>query len=183
MEALSGRISAGAALLDVGAGVGALTLELLRLGAGTATVVEAAPAYLEAARREAARRGLSDRINFLEGDFARLASSIAPAEIVMMDRVVCCYPEFEPLLKAGLERTQRLFAYSYPQDRWYVRLMVGLENLIRRLRRNPFRTLVHPAAAMAARISNLGFRQAHGCGTMVWRVELWERSPDATARA
>jgi SAM-dependent methyltransferase len=166
----------GSTVLDVGAGIGALSFELLAAGAARATAVEAAPAYLTAAREEAGRRNFSDRFELVHGDFVTVAGSIAPAEVVAMDRVVCCYPAYQPLLEAALQRSRRLFAFSYPRDRWHVRAMVAVQNLGRALFRNPFRTFVHSARDIDALIERHGFSRMQRCQTMVWSADLYVRT-------
>ena len=169
------RAGGGKSLLDIGAGIGALSFELLGGGFSRSLAVDAAPAYVAAARAEAAARGLGDRLNVLEGDFTRLAEPAEPADVVVMDRVVCCYPEFRPLLERALRSGGRLFAYSYPRDRWYVRLVVGLENVARAALRNPFRAVVHSAEAMEACITGEGFARVSRSGTLAWAVEVYVR--------
>ena len=50
-------------LLDIGAGIGALTFELLNTGFGHATAVDASSAYVAAGREETVRRGLTHDLN------------------------------------------------------------------------------------------------------------------------
>src|SRR5262245_42004305 len=59
----------GATLLDVGAGIGAIQLELLGAGLARAESVDATEAYVETARAEATRRGFGDRVSGRVGDF------------------------------------------------------------------------------------------------------------------
>jgi magnesium-protoporphyrin O-methyltransferase len=174
------RAGGGQSLLDIGAGIGALSLELLSAGFSRSLAVDAAPAYVATARAEAEARGLGDRLNVLEADFTRLAEPGAPVDVVVMDRVVCCYPEFRPLLERALRSARRLFAYSYPRDRWYVRLVVGLENVVRAARRNPFRAAVHSAQAMQACITGEGFTRASRSGTLAWAVDVYVRDARKT---
>ena len=110
------------ALLDVGGGLGVLTLDLLDLGMSRAVVVEASSAYLAAASEEAARRGRSTSIQFVHGDFLAVTNQLPRSTVVTLDRVVCCYPFFESLLEQALGHAERGFAFSYPRDRWYVRV-------------------------------------------------------------
>lgn len=166
----------GDTVLDIGAGIGALSFELLAGGFRSATAVDAAPAYLAAARSEAERRGRSDVFTTLEGDFVDLDRAVPPADVVVMDRVVCCYPAAEPLLDAAFTHGRRLLGMSYPRDRWYVRLVMGIENVTRRLKRNPFQTFVHRAAAMESAAARHGFRQVAKGGFFVWAVVLYERN-------
>ena len=93
-----------------------------------------------------------------------------------MDRVVCCYPSFRPLLDAAISHARRTLAHSYPRDRWYVRLGIWFNNFNRRLRRNPFRTFVHPPAEMHTIASQQGFRLKGSVTTRIWCIEVWERS-------
>lgn len=165
-----------ATLLDVGAGIGILTHELLALTNGSATLVDASDAFLETARQEAERRGHRHRCQLSRGDFVELAPTLAPAAVVAMDRVVCCYPAFVPLLEAALGHAERGFAFSYPRDRWYVRAGVALENLPRRLGRNAFRVLVHPPAEMQALVESRGFALVSRRSTLAWSVEVWRRA-------
>ncbi len=173
------RAGGGASLLDIGAGIGALSFELLARGLTRACAVDASPAYVAAARAEADARGLADRFSVVEGDFARLGDADEPADVVTMDRVVCCYPEFRPLLERAARSSRRLLALSYPRDRWDVRLVVWLTNVFRAAVGNPFRAAVHPAAAMEACITAQGFRREARTGTLVWAVDLYVRARPA----
>ena len=168
-------------MLDVGAGVGGLSFELLAAGAERATAVEVAPAYLAAARDEANRRKLSHRLNLVSGDFVAIAGDIEPADVVAMDRVVCCYPACDVLLEAGARRSRRLFAFSYPRDRWYVRLVVTVQNLARALLRNPYRGFVHSRAAMEALLERQGFSRRQRHETLAWAADLYARRDDASS--
>ena len=111
-----------ATLLDIGGGIGAIHHELLDGTARKATHVDASAAYLRAAEAEAARRGHADRVTFLHADFTDVASEIPPADIVTLDRVVCCYPDFHSLLTAAASRSRRLLALTYPRETWYMRI-------------------------------------------------------------
>jgi SAM-dependent methyltransferase len=169
------RAGAGQTVLDVGAGIGAASFELLAAGFATAFTVDASPAYVAVARREAQARGLAGRMTILEGDFLAASATVPAADAVVMDRVVCCYPDYRPLLEQALQRGNRLFAFSYPRDRWYVRLVVALENLWRAVTRNAFRAVVHSATAMEDLILANGFRRASRTGTLAWCVDVYLR--------
>lgn len=166
---------AGQTLLDIGAGIGAASFELLGAGFATAVAVDAAPSYVAVARREAETRGLPHRMTVLEGDFVVMAETVAAADAVVMDRVVCCYPDFRSLLEQALLHSRQLFGYSYPRDRWYVRLVVALENLWRAVTRNPFRSTVHPVAAMEAVIAAHGFRRTSRSTSLAWATDVYVR--------
>ena len=165
----------GKTVLDVGAGIGALGFELLAACVERVTAVEAAPAYVAAAREEAGRRHVSARLALVPGDFVSVAGDVMPADVVTMDRVVCCYPAYQPLLEAALRRSRRLFAFSYPRDRWYVRAAVRMQNLGRILIRNPFRGFVHSAQAMETLLQQHGFVRIERRKTLKWSADLYGR--------
>ena len=113
--------------------------ELLRAGAAQASGVEAAPAYLAAAREEAARQGHAERLRLHRGDFVALAPELPPADIVTLDRVICCYPDLPALVGLSAAHARRVYGLVYPRDTWWVKVGLALGNLALRLRRNPFR--------------------------------------------
>jgi len=162
-------------LLDIGAGVGALTFELLGLGMSRAIVVEASTAYLAAASQEAARRGCAGATQFVHGDFLSIASGLPDAAVVTLDRVICCYPAYVPLLEEALRHAQLCFAFSYPRDLWRVHAALAVENGVRRLASNPFRAFVHPADQMERIVENAGFRLTSRRQTWSWCVDVHVR--------
>ena len=163
-------------LLDIGAGIGALTFEMLGAGATRAIAVDASPAYIATASREAARRNCLDAIQFICDDFLEAAPQIPSAAIVTLDRVVCCYPASIPLLTAAIRRAELRFAFSYPRDLWYVRVWNAILNDKRRLTGNPFRTYIHSAADMTQAVTAAGFRLISRRGTWEWSVDVYTRS-------
>jgi len=162
-------------LLDVGAGIGVLTFELLHAGFEHATAVDASSAYVACGREEAARRRLAARVDWVEGNFVDLAPGLPLADVVTLDRVVCCYPAYEPLLTAALDRASHAIGLSYPRDRWYVRGVMALENGLRRLRGGAFRTFVHSPASMIALLRTRGFRLVGRRTTVAWSVDVFAK--------
>ncbi len=166
---------ASGTLLDVGAGFGALALDLLDLGVSQATIVEASSAYLAAASDEAVRRGRTDSIRFVHGDFLAVTDQLRPSTVVTLDRVVCCYPFHEPLLDRALDLAEQGFALSYPRDVWYLRFGMWLENASRKRQGNPFRTFVHPVTRMQQLIAQAGFRLVSRRTTLIWAADVFAR--------
>jgi magnesium-protoporphyrin O-methyltransferase len=178
LGAVAVLLKTGDSLLDIGGGVGVIGFELLARGVRSATLIDASPAYADAARGEAERRQLVDRLAVASGDFTGLAAAVAPAHVVTMHRVICCYPNYSTLLKAAVGHSRRLLAFSYPRDTWYVRAWVALQNLRRRAAGNGFRTFVHDPMAMEAIVTRGGFHRVHRRFTLGWCVELYERPAD-----
>jgi SAM-dependent methyltransferase len=170
----TGRIEG--VLLDVGAGIGGLTFELLGHGVGRAIAVDASAANLAAATEEATRRGQMGAVQFVQGDFLDVAPEIPHATVVTLDRVICCYPLYASLLEESLRHAERYFAFSYPRDLWYVRLAIAFENAVRRIRGNPFRAFVHPVDRMRHVIEGAGFRLVSRRQTLQWSADVYVRS-------
>jgi len=160
-------------LLDIGSGVGALAFELVERGLTEAIGVDLSSAYVAAASEEAARRGQTASVRFVHGDFVGIAGQLLEVDIVTLDRVICCYPEYEPLLDESARHAARCFALSYPRDVWFVRAWVGLQNLARQLCRNPFRTFVHSASAMEHVILRAGFELVSRRCTRTWSADVY----------
>lgn len=168
-------------LLDVGSGVGSLTFGLLERGITHAIAVDASSAYNGVARQEAERLGRAGAVQFVHGDFVTVASELPVAALVTLDRVVCCYPSFGPLLDAAIRHADRCLALSYPREVWYVHLGVRLENGLRRLTKNSFRTFVHPVARMEQMIRAAGFDLSSRRETWMWSVDVYERQTSETS--
>ncbi len=166
----------GASVLDVGGGVGAIELELLQAGADRATNVELSPGYEQEARALLAERGLLDRVDRRIADFVSAADSIEPHDIVVMHRVVCCYPHADALVDTAAARASRRLVLTYPQERWIVRLGGRVLNVFLRLSGTDFRTYVHPIEQMVAAARRNGLeletREPHG---LVWESAAFAR--------
>jgi spermidine synthase len=180
LEALQREGIKDATVLDIGGGIGAIQQELLDAGADRATSVEASAAYLRAAREEAERRGHSDRISYEAGDFVALADRIEPADVVTLDRVICCYPDMESLVSRSADRALRLYGLVYPQDRWWIALGIRVSNGIMRVSRRAFRAHLHRTSAVDAVARRHGLRPklARRLGP-VWQVVLYAREPQS----
>ena len=177
LELLAPYRSAGSTVLDIGGGIGIIDHELLQTGAASAVLVDGSPAPLEVARQEARRLNLFDRMVFVEGDFARRAAAIDPADIVTLDRVVCCYPDAEALVGLSAARVRTAYGLVLPRDRRLTRIATRLENLVYRLRRRTFRSYVHPTARVDEIATANGLRLGAERYTAYWRVVVYDRHP------
>jgi magnesium-protoporphyrin O-methyltransferase len=166
-------------VLDVGAGIGVLTQQLLEAGARRAVLVDISSAYLAAAAERLNQAGLSDRVQFRHGDIIELAPELDDADVVTLDKVICCYPDAPALIASSTSRARKYYAASYPRDRLVVRLAIWLENLSRSLRGNPFRAFVHPVRSVEALIRRSGFEVVSVEQTLFWRCALFIRTAGA----
>lgn len=173
----------GATLLDVGGGIGAIQHELFRAGLTGATQVDASAPYLEAARTEAERAGRGDRTTFVYGDFVEVAGDVPEADLVTLDRVICCYPHLEALLGASVGRTRRVLGLVYPRERWGTRVALTAANLWLRIRGSAFRVFLHSPTRVQALVRAAGFRPERTGHTFLWRVETYVREEPTTSEA
>ena len=169
----------GRTLLDIGGGVGAVHHLLLDAGATTAVHVDVSPEYLRAASDEAARLGHAERVRFLRGDFVETAPELEQADIVTLDRVICCYPDMPALVGGAAEKARHVFAAVYPRETRFVRAGIALVNLAMRIRRSPFRVFLHPPAAIHAMLVRHGFARRSLRRTVVWEVAVYARERPA----
>ena len=174
-EAIKEASVDGLTLLDIGGGVGAIQHELLGAGVDQATQVDASAAYIAAARAEAQRRGNAERVSYRHGNFVDLAADIDPADIVTLDRVICCYPEMEKLVGLSAAKARRLYGLVYPRDTWWVKLGLALMNFFLRLQRSHYRTFAHPTKSVEAILNGNGLRQSFYRRTLVWQVAVYRR--------
>lgn len=166
----------GATVLEVGGGVGALRLELLKAGAERGVNVELSPAYATEAGELVREAGLEGRAEHRVLDFAQHPESVEPADVVVLNKVVCCYPDYEGLLGPAADRARRSLVFSFPAEHWYIRLGVTVANGVLRLRRSSFRSFVHPVAAMRRIVEERGLRLTYGHRGRLWQVVAFERA-------
>jgi hypothetical protein len=170
----------GATLLDIGGGIGAITLELLNAGAASAESIDATEAYATTARDEAARRGLADRTRVRVGDFVVLAAEFEPADVVTLDKVVCCYPNMPALLGRAGERARRIVGLVYPRDTWWNRVGARVIAVWGWLTRDPTRWHLHPTTQVDAVLRAAGFERRDVSRDLIWQIVLYRRTRAAT---
>lgn len=163
-------------MLDIGAGVGAVHLSLLEFGAAAAVDVDASSAYVGAAREEAARRGLSERVRHEVGDFVALAPSVEAADLVALDRVVCCYSDMAALVSLSAERARRRYGVVYPRDAAWIRFGFSVANALARLFRSRTRIYVHRTAAVDGLVRAAGLAPRASRTNIFWQMVVYERA-------
>lgn len=167
----------GMTVLDIGAGVGAVHLELLASGASAATDVDGSPAFVAAAREESERRGMAGRVRHETGDFVVLAPDIGPADLVALDRVVCCYPDMEALVRLSVARARRRYGLVYPRDTWWIRAGGRVLDACARLARQQVRAYIHRTATVDSIVRAAGFAPRLRRTSLFWQMAVYERLP------
>ena len=181
METVAARGVTDAELLEVGGGVGGLHVELLKRGAARATNVDISSGYLAAAQNVAEQLGLRDRVNYRLADFAGEAESVPKADVVVMHRVVCCYPNMPTLVTAAAQHARRTLALSFPRGAWYMRLFEKVMNFGMWLTRSGFRLYIHSPEAIRRTAEAAGLRVVAQRSSWPLQILVLERPIPDTA--
>lgn len=163
-------------LLDIGGGLGGIQHALLKQGVVHATHVEASSAYVKAANEEAVRREIDDRITFLQGDFVDLAERLPHADIVALDRVICCYDDMQALVRLSAEKASKRYGLVFPRDMWLIRIFLPVANLILSLTGTPFRMFIHRTEQVEQIIREQGLEQVYYQKAGFWQILVYNRN-------
>jgi cyclopropane fatty-acyl-phospholipid synthase-like methyltransferase len=172
---LADRGIEGASILEIGGGVGELHVELLRDGAAKATNLEISTNYEAEAAQLLESAGMAARVERRFLDIAQAPEEVELADVVVLHRVVCCYPDYERLLSAAASKAGRLLVFSHPPDNLLTRAMFAGENGMRRLKGEAFRAFIHPPAAMRDAAVRSGLRDTYRWRGIGWCVVGLER--------
>jgi 2-polyprenyl-3-methyl-5-hydroxy-6-metoxy-1,4-benzoquinol methylase len=166
----------GRTVLEVGGGIGAIQIELLKAGASRAISVELTPTYEEVATDLLRDVGLADRVERRVMDFAQSGSEVATADVVIMNRVICCYPDMPRLAGAAADHAQQLLVMSYPKRAWWTRLGLGIANIMLWATRREFHIFVHQPKEIIATSERHGLRPVLDQRGLLWTVSALRRS-------
>jgi magnesium-protoporphyrin O-methyltransferase len=179
VEALRAAIDAldvrNGVLLDIGGGVGVIQHELLDGRVERSVHVDASSAHIAAAQEEAERLGHASRTNFVYGDFVALAETLPAADIVTLDRVICCYHDMAALTSLSARKATWLYGAVYPRASAWVGLAIALVNAFQRIKESEFRVFHHPPASIDAALRAAGLEQQSVRRTMAWEVAVYVR--------
>ena len=166
----------GLTLLDIGGGVGAVQHGLIERGVARALEVEASPSNAAACAAEAERQGHGERVTHLSGDFASVSRHVEPADIVTLDRSVCCWHDPLGLIDQSAAKARWLYAVVYPRDAWWVRhVWRHFGNLKQILKRNSLRLSTPRSKDVEATLAEHGLSLAHHREMGVWQIALFAK--------
>jgi len=158
LESAVGTGVDGARVLEIGGGLGTIGNELLAAGAAESEVVELVAAWEPYALELARERGLGRQTRFRVVDILDRPDEVEPADIVILNRVVCCSPDGIRLAEAAARLTRRTLVLSFPRDVPWARAGVRMLNAGLWAMRRSFRTFVHPTASLLAAAEAQGLR-------------------------
>jgi magnesium-protoporphyrin O-methyltransferase len=177
LDALSKKGLAGKTVLEIGCGTGFFALETLRHGALSCVGVDLSSAAIHEANEFAKESGLQDRAKFEVANGA--STHQPPSDIVVMDKVLCCYPDVEALLKTASDSSRELLGFVVPRDEGLMkpamRIGTALMNLVEKLRKTGFRLYLHPLRTIDELLSETGFQRANKATSRFWLIYLYAR--------
>jgi magnesium-protoporphyrin O-methyltransferase len=175
LGAAAGGDLAGARVLEIGGGLGTLQLELLEAGAAEGEIVELSPAWEPYARELAHEHGLDDRVSFRVADVLESTDSVHPADVVLMNRVVCCSPDGVRLTAVAADLARRTLVLSFPRERLLVRAGFSVLNGWLRIMRRSFRAYLHPRRSLIEAAEAAGLQRTASGRSFLWEFVALER--------
>lgn len=165
----------GADVLEVGGGVGDFQLELLKVGAAKSMNIELSQGYEVSAMQLADEEGYSDRMERRFGDFVEIHDELESAQVVLLNRVVCCYPFMQRMMDAAVSKTDRFLALVVPREKWSTKLAIKVGNGFCKIRGVDFRAFVHPVDRIHGIATDSGLEVRHQSRDFIWQGVVFER--------
>ena len=165
----------GRTVHEVGGGIGAIQIELLKAGASRAVSVELTPTYEDVAADLLRENGLADRVERTVMDFAETAGRVSSADIVILNRVICCYPDMPRLTGAAADHARQLLVMSFPRRTWWLRMGLGMGNAILLLLRREFHIFLHPPTKIISTSRQHGLEQVLDEQGVMWTIAALKR--------
>jgi len=175
LDAINKKGVQGLNFLDIGGGIGAIQYDLIKAGASNGTSIEASSAFFDVVKEEALQNGLAERVNFKYGDFTATASDVDSADIVTLDKVICCYDDMSELVGLSSKLARKIYAVIYPRDVWWTKLALLMVNFYPRIKGSSFRVFIHPTKKVEEIIFENGLKRNYYATTLFWQVAIFTR--------
>ena len=165
----------GLDFLDIGGGIGAIQYDLIKAGASGGTSIEASSAYIDVVKDEILQNSLAETVSFKYGDFTTMASDVNSADIVTLDKVICCYDDMSDLVGLSSKLARKIYAVIYPREVWWTKLAVLMMNFYTRIKGCSFRTFIHPTQKVEEIIFGNGLKRNYYATTLIWQVAIFTK--------
>ena len=173
VRGIEGAAARGSSVLEVGGGVGQIQVALLQSGVAESAInVELSSSWEGAAAGLLAERRLVDRVQRIQGDFVDRAATLPKADVVVLHRVLCCYPDWKAMLTAAIGNSNEVVALTFPNDRWWTRWGIRIGNMMCRVSGRSFRGFVHSPGPMISLLQRSGFAIVSEVPGTVWRTVI-----------
>ena len=175
LDAIHKKGVQGLNFLDIGGGIGAIQYDLIKAGASNGTSIEASSAYIDVVKDETLQNGLAERVNFKQGDFTTMATDVDSADIVTLDKVICCYDDMSELVGLSSKLAQKIYAVIYPRDVWWTKLALLFMNFYPIVKGSSFRVFIHPTKQVEEIIFGNGLKRKYYATTFFWQVAIFTK--------
>jgi len=165
----------GMHLLDIGAGIGVLSNELRENGLSEITHNDISSAYLNAFRSEIGDHLNGIKINSLKGDFVEVADKIESADIVVLDKSICCYPHYNELVQASASKAKTWYAYVIPRDKWWVKIVHYFGELRKTIKGDEFKSFIYPVDKIEEIVLDYGFTKHTQVYQREWLIAVFKK--------
>ena len=179
-NALAPDAERGPTVLEFGSGTGGLAVRLLTAGASHATGVDLSATSVATAQDRLAAAGFPDaRATFMVGDATEVV--VEPHDWVVLDRVICCFPDVDRLIGHAITSARTRIAYSVPEsDGWrriVHRVMWWAEDSWHTLCGfRPSPGYWHSIRRIESQLAAAGFRPPLQWRFRLWRMAIFERA-------
>jgi magnesium-protoporphyrin O-methyltransferase len=168
---------AGSSVMDIGCGTGELIVRALEAGAIQATGADLSSEAIAQASAQARNAGFEDRVDLWVGDAA--VEPLEPHDVVILDKVICCYPDADALIGQSTAAAGRLYAFAVPESRGFWGLVARARwfvfGLFERLQGGSLPRFIHERTDIEAKVLAAGFRPLHTGRRFVWFVGVYAR--------
>ena len=175
IDTLSAQDIEGTTLLDIGGGVGTIQFELMKEGVSKVSGIDGSSGYLGAAQEEAERLGLLEKTSYQQGNFVDIAPDLEKADIVTMDKVICCFDDMTALVTSSVKLAKNYYALVFPIDSWWVRVGDMFVNTYMRTVRNPYRAFSHSTEDVEKIIFKNGLKRLSYQRQSIWQIIVQSR--------
>ena len=175
LEALKKENINGMSLIDIGGGVGAIHHTLLSDGLDRAIDVDGSEAYIEKSKEESIRLGNGDKLSHQFGDYVEEADGLGKADIITLDKVLCCYRDMRDLVARSTANATKYYGVIYPVDRWWMKWLMNVGNVLVKLKSRKFKSYIHSTVEVEAIIAGNGFKRKFYYKNLMWQVILYEK--------
>jgi len=165
----------GLDFLDIGGGIGAIQYDLIKAGASGGTSIEASSAYIDVVKDEILQNSLAETVSFKYGDFTTMASDVNSADIVTLDKVICCYDDMSDLVGLSSKLARKIYAVIYPREVWWTKLAFLMMNFYAKIKGSSFRTFIHPTQKVEEIIFGNGLKRNYYATTLIWQVAIFTK--------
>ena len=179
LQLVAGLAQAGfdqSTLLEIGSGVGYLHQQMIKSGATSALGIDLSDKMLHEAKKLALSQGLENQTDYLQGDFLDLIPEIEKADVTVLDKVVCCYPDANSLVHESVKKTNRVYGLTYPRKNLMTKTGEFIIAIIMKIFRSDFRSYVHDPLLIEQWITEQGFRKLYQDQTLVWLTQVYVKN-------